>query len=139
MEVGMIGLGRMGLNMAIRLVRGDHKVFGWNRSEEPRRNLAGEGGKAVATVEELVRDLKVPKVVWIMLPAGQLVDDMIDKLLGMLKPGDVIIEGGNSRYTDSIRFTFGFGSIVDRTLGRWLLDATFAERHALLTRALGGS
>ena len=103
MEVGMIGLGRMGLNMAIRLVRGGQKVYGWNRSEEPRQHLAAEGGTAVATVEELVKSLKAPKVVWIMLPAGQLVDDTIDNLLGMLKPGDVIIEGGNSRYTDSVR------------------------------------
>lgn len=103
MEVGMIGLGRMGLNMAIRLARGGHKVFGWNRSEEPRQELAKEGGTGVSTFEELLQKLKSPKVLWIMLPAGQLVDDTIDKLIPQLKPGDVIVEGGNSNFKDSIR------------------------------------
>jgi 6-phosphogluconate dehydrogenase len=103
MEMGMIGLGRMGLNMAVRLARGGHKVYGWNRSEEPRQELAKEGGVGIATLEELAQKLKSPRVLWIMLPAGNLVDQTIDKLLPLIKPGDVIVEGGNSNFKDSVR------------------------------------
>lgn len=103
MEVGMIGLGRMGLNMAIRLVRGGHKVIGQNRSKDPVDHLVKEGGTASTSIEDLVKQLKSPRVVWIMLPAGALIDETIDKLIPMLSPGDLIIEGGNSYYKDSIR------------------------------------
>lgn len=103
MEVGMIGLGRMGLNMAIRLSRGGHKVIGWNRSKDPVDHLVKEGGTAASSVEDLVKQLKAPRTVWIMLPAGALVDETIDKLTGLLQPGDLIIEGGNSYFKDSVR------------------------------------
>jgi len=103
MEVGMIGLGRMGLNMAIRLARGGHRVIGWNRSKEPVDNLVKEGGTAAASFEDLVKKLKAPRVLWIMLPAGALVDETIDKLIPLLQPGDLIVEGGNSNFKDSIR------------------------------------
>ncbi|MBV9463803.1 MAG: decarboxylating 6-phosphogluconate dehydrogenase [Verrucomicrobiae bacterium] len=103
MEVGMIGLGRMGLNMALRLAQGKHRVVGWNRSKDPVQKLVEAGGEGAATFEELASKLKAPRVVWIMLPAGPLVDDTIDKLMLILKPGDLIVEGGNSNYKDSMR------------------------------------
>jgi 6-phosphogluconate dehydrogenase len=103
MDVGMIGLGRMGLNMAIRLSQGGHKVTGWNRSKEPLDNLVKEGATGSASIEDLVKKLKAPRTVWIMLPAGAVTEEMIDKLIPLLAPGDLIIEGGNSYFKDSIR------------------------------------
>ena len=103
MEVGMIGLGRMGLNMAIRLARGGHKAVGSNRSKEPLDHLVKEGGTASASIEDLVKKLKAPRAIWIMLPAGALVDETIDRLIPLLQPRDLIINGGNSNFKDSIR------------------------------------
>ena len=102
MQLGLIGLGRMGLNMGKRLARGGHQVLGWNRTPEPGRELAAAGGTACASVEELVRSLQAPRHVWLMLPAG-VVDGMIDQLVPLLSPGDTIIDGGNSYYRDDLR------------------------------------
>jgi 6-phosphogluconate dehydrogenase len=103
MELGIIGLGRMGGNMARRLLRGGHRIIAYNRSWGPVEELAGEGAIGARTVEELVGKLKSPRAVWLMIPAGKPVDDMLNILITILGKGDLIIDGGNSNYKDTIR------------------------------------
>jgi len=103
MRLGMIGLGRMGMNMARRLLRGNHEVVAFNRTPDKTKQIGSEGAESAFTLEELVGKLEAPRIVWIMLPAGKIVDDHIAQLTGLLEPGDIIVEGGNSRYTDDIR------------------------------------
>ncbi|MCW2777820.1 MAG: 6-phosphogluconate dehydrogenase-like protein, partial [Frankiales bacterium] len=95
MKIGMIGLGRMGGNMAERLRRGGHEVVGYDRS--------AESGRQVGSLEELVGSLEAPRVVWVMVPAGQPTYDTVDALAALLEEGDLIVDGGNSRYTDDQR------------------------------------
>ncbi|CAN5313710.1 decarboxylating 6-phosphogluconate dehydrogenase [soil metagenome] len=102
MELGMIGLGRMGADMVRRLQLGDHRVVVHNRSREPIDELAGEGAVPAYTLEELVSSLPTPRVVWMMIPAGQPVDDQIAALRPLLSPGDIIVDGGNSKFSDTI-------------------------------------
>jgi 6-phosphogluconate dehydrogenase len=99
----MLGLGRMGINMARRLLGGGHEVVAYNRSRDKTDELVKEGAVGAYSLEEVVQKLKPPRAVWIMLPAGKPVDDTIDKLKRLLEPGDIIIEGGNSYYRDDIR------------------------------------
>jgi len=99
----MVGLGRMGMNMALRLMRGRHKVVAYNRTAEKVDELARKGAKGVYSLEELVGHLTPPRAVWIMLPAGKPVDDTIERLANLLGKGDVIIDGGNSFYRDDLR------------------------------------
>lgn len=103
MQVGIIGLGRMGMNMALRLLRGGHRVVAWNRTPAKTKEIAKKGAKGAKTLEDFVSKLRKPRVVWIMLPAGKPVDDAIAALKPLLSPGDTIIEGGNSWYRDDIR------------------------------------
>ena len=93
--LGMIGLGRMGGNMAERLRRGGHTVVGYDRS--------ADSGRSVDSLDELVKSLDAPRVVWVMVPAGEPTYDTIDQLSYLLEPGDVVVDGGNSRYTDDQR------------------------------------
>ncbi len=103
MELGMIGLGRMGANMAQRLVRGGHRVVGFDSSADSR-TLAGKNGiEPVATLAEVVAALKAPRVFWLMVPAGAPVDSTIENLLPLLGAGDTLIDGGNSYYKDTLR------------------------------------
>ena len=101
MELGMIGLGRMGANMAQRLVRGGHRVAGFDFSEESRARAAQNGIEPVASLADLVAALKAPRVLWLMVPAGAPVDQTIDHLLPLLSAGDTLIDGGNSMYKDT--------------------------------------
>ncbi len=103
MHVGMIGLGRMGGNMVTRLLRGGHKVTVWNRGHEAVEKAVKEGAVAAASIKDLPRSLPKPRCIWIMLPAGALIDQTIAELLPGLEKGDVIIDGGNSNYKDSMR------------------------------------
>ena len=103
MEIGFVGLGRMGFNMTLRLLGGGHRVVAWNRSAEKTREAASHGAVAAESVAGLVRALATPRVVWIMLPAGRPVDDMIDQLVPMLSRGDLVVDGGNSNYKDDQR------------------------------------
>jgi 6-phosphogluconate dehydrogenase len=103
MELGLIGLGRMGANMAVRLLQGGHRVVVYNRSFEKAQELQDEHGAVAArTLEELVAVLQPPRVVWLMLPAGQATDDHIDQLTPMLQPGDILVDGANNNYKVSI-------------------------------------
>ncbi len=92
MEIGLVGLGRMGGNMAERLRRAGHTVVGYARSEG--------SGRDVASLEELVQKLPAPRVVWVMVPAGAATRSTIDQLSALLAPGDLVVDGGNSKYTD---------------------------------------
>ncbi|HVB28099.1 MAG TPA: decarboxylating 6-phosphogluconate dehydrogenase [Mycobacteriales bacterium] len=95
MQVGMIGLGRMGANMAERLRRGGHTVVGFDQSESSTRD--------VATLEALVTELAAPRVAWVMVPAGAPTEDTVQELSRLLEPGDVVVDGGNSHYVDDQR------------------------------------
>jgi 6-phosphogluconate dehydrogenase len=108
MQIGLFGLGRMGANMARRWHRGaapqgGHDVIVCNRSPKPIDELKAEGLKGVYTIEELVAALQPPRAIWVMIPAGGPTDDMIHKLLGLLQPGDTIVDSGNSNWKDSKR------------------------------------
>jgi 6-phosphogluconate dehydrogenase len=103
MELGMIGLGRMGGNMAERLLRGGHVVHGFDPAEPPRDALAKHGGKPAGSLEALVAALPAPRVVWVMVPAGRITDGTVDALAALLARGDVIVDGGNSNYKDTLR------------------------------------
>jgi 6-phosphogluconate dehydrogenase len=95
MEIGLIGLGKMGGNMAQRIRDGGHTVVGYDRSESARRD--------VASLEELVGKLAAPRAVWVMVPAGGPTDDIVTALGDLLSKGDIVVDGGNSKYTDDAR------------------------------------
>ena len=105
MELALIGLGKMGLNMATRLVRGGHRVVGFARSKETVQEAVKNGVEGAASLEDAISKLHAsrPCIVWVMVPSGQATDDTINKLEGLLNKGDIIIDGGNSNYKDSIR------------------------------------
>ena len=101
MQLGMLGLGRMGANIVRRLMKAGHECVVYNRSPGPVQELAGEGATGSSDLDDFVRKLDTPRVIWLMVPAA-VVDGMIDDLAGRLQPGDIIIDGGNSFYQDDI-------------------------------------
>jgi len=103
MRVGMIGLGKMGGNMATRLVRGGHRVVGTARDASARDQLRTNGGEPAADVPALVQALAPPRAIWLMVPAGGPTEDVLGQLVAACAPGDVIVDGGNSFYKDSVR------------------------------------
>jgi len=102
-QLGLIGLGRMGSGMTLRLLQGGHQVMVYDRVPEAGAALAGKGATVTDSLEDLGQTLKAPRIVWLMIPAGPPVDDAIQHLSGTLAPGDIIVDGGNSNYKDSIR------------------------------------
>jgi 6-phosphogluconate dehydrogenase len=103
MKLGMIGLGRMGANMATRLVRGGHEVVGYDPNPDARKRAEDEGVSSVDSLGSLASNLPQPKILWLMVPAGKPVDDTIDSLASLLSNGDILIDGGNSNYKHTIR------------------------------------
>jgi 6-phosphogluconate dehydrogenase len=103
MKLGMVGLGKMGANMAERLVRGGHQVTGCDPSAEARAAAAAKGIAGVDSLPALVAALPAPRVIWLMVPAGQVTDATVDGLLPLLAKGDTVVDGGNSNYKDSQR------------------------------------
>jgi 6-phosphogluconate dehydrogenase len=103
MEIAMIGLGRMGANMAQRLMRGGHKVVGYDPAEAARAMLEKNGAATAASLEQMVAKLKTPRVIWLMVPAGEITDNTVNTLVPLLAAGDTIIDGGNSNYRDTQR------------------------------------
>jgi len=101
MQLGMIGLGRMGANMTTRLLGDKHEVVVYDRSADAVARSAAEGATGTASLAELVAKLTPPRAIWIMVPAGKPTDDTIHDLLGRLAPGDTIIDGGNSNFRES--------------------------------------
>ena len=102
MDIGIVGLGKMGLNMTLRLLRGGHRVVVHNRSHGPIDAARGEGAEAVEEMDGFLERLAAPRVVWVMLPAGEVNDRHIETLVGLLEPGDVLVDGANARYTDTL-------------------------------------
>jgi len=103
MQIAMIGLGRMGMNMAKRLLQGGHSVIAYNRTPNKTDQLVKEGAIGAYSLSEVVEKLSPPRVTWVMLPAGPTVDDHIVQLKEILSPGDIVIDGGNTYYRDDIR------------------------------------
>jgi 6-phosphogluconate dehydrogenase len=103
MEIAMIGLGRMGANMAQRLMRGGHTVVGFDPADAARTALEQKGAGTAASLGQLVAKLKAPRVLWLMVPAGPITDGTITELTPLLAAGDTIIDGGNSNYHDTQR------------------------------------
>ena len=103
MQLGMIGLGRMGANMARRLMRGGHQCVVYDRSPDSVKALAAEGAKGSDSLAALVAGLAKPRAVWIMVPAGAATESTVTELAGLLEPGDTIIDGGNTFFKDDIR------------------------------------
>lgn len=103
MRIGLAGLGRMGMNMVRRLLQGGHEVVAYNRTPAKVDEIASEGAIASYSLAEMVSKLDAPRVVWMMLPAGAVTEEHIEELKPLLSPGDIVIEGGNSRFTDDVR------------------------------------
>ncbi len=103
MQLGMVGLGRMGGNMAARLVRGGHRVVGWDPGAAALRALEEVGGSGAASLDDLVAKLAPPRAVWLMVPAGAPTEETTLALAGRLAPGDVVIDGGNTHFEDDVR------------------------------------
>jgi len=103
MELGMIGLGKMGSFMVERLVRGGHRVVGFDRDRPTVERVVEKGAAGADSLERLLGQLKAPRAIWLMVPAGTVVDQTIDLLTPQLSAGDVIVDGGNSYYRDSVR------------------------------------
>lgn len=103
MELGMIGLGRMGANMTERLVLGGHRVVSYDRSPEAIQHVVDKGAVGAHSLADFIKQLSPPRAVWLMVPSGDPVDQTIEQLRPNLAKGDVIIDGGNSNYKDSIR------------------------------------
>jgi 6-phosphogluconate dehydrogenase len=103
MELAMVGLGKMGLNMATRLVRGGHRVVGFARTDATVQEAVDLGAEGAHSLQEVVSKLNAPRVVWVMVPAGKATDDTIEQLSTLLSSGDIIIDGGNSNYKDDAR------------------------------------
>jgi 6-phosphogluconate dehydrogenase len=103
MQLGMIGLGKMGNFMAQRLLRAGHDVVGFDPNADARQKMVDAGGEAVDSLDKLIASLQPPRAVWVMVPAGKIVDTTIDALAGKLAKGDVVIDGGNSNYKDDQR------------------------------------
>jgi 6-phosphogluconate dehydrogenase len=99
----MVGLGRMGGNMAVRLIRNGHQVVGFARSERSRHEAETQGAEVVGSLEELVKVLDPPRIVWVMIPAGDPTEQVVTQLGELLEEGDIVVDGGNSLFRDSLR------------------------------------
>src|SRR5262245_23087941 len=103
MQLGMIGLGRMGANMVRRLIRGGHECFVFDLNAESVKQMEGEGATGARTIEDLVEKMRKPRAVWVMVPAGEPTEKIVDSLSRFMSSGDIVIDGGNSHYKDDVR------------------------------------
>ncbi|MGA3024221.1 MAG: phosphogluconate dehydrogenase (NAD(+)-dependent, decarboxylating) [Bryobacteraceae bacterium] len=103
MQIGMVGLGRMGANMARRLMAGGHHCVVYDQATERVLELAAEGAKDASSLDHLVRELDAPRAIWVMLPSGKITDDVFTQLGNLLAAGDIMIDGGNTHYVDDVR------------------------------------
>src|SRR5262247_705314 len=103
MQLGMVGLGRMGGNMARRLIRGGHKIVGYAADPAGVKTVAADGGTGTTTLDDFVRALRPPRVAWVMVPAGAATEQVVTELAKRMSPGDTIVDGGNSFYKDDVR------------------------------------
>jgi 6-phosphogluconate dehydrogenase len=110
MKLGMIGLGRMGANMAQRLMRGGHQLAGFDPKAEARKSLEDNGAQSADSLGGLVAMLPAPRAVWLMVPAGEITDATLTQLLGLLASGDTVVDGGNSNDKDTLRHAATFAT-----------------------------
>ena len=103
MELGFVGLGRMGLNMVTRLIRGGHQIVAFDRSPEAVARAETAGARGVASLDALVKALAAPRTVWVMVPAGDPTESTVTALATLLSAGDAIVDGGNTRFHDDVR------------------------------------
>ncbi|MCC7207926.1 MAG: decarboxylating 6-phosphogluconate dehydrogenase [Anaerolineae bacterium] len=103
MRLAMVGLGRMGLNMVRRLLQGGHEVVAFNRSPGPVQEAAAAGAIPATSLADAVSKLSAPRVVWLMLPAGDVTESHIHQTMDLIAPGDIIVDGGNSNFNDTVR------------------------------------
>src|SRR5471032_719040 len=103
MQIGFVGLGKMGLNMVTRLVRGGHSVVAYDRSADAVAHAVTAGATGVATLDALVAGLTAPRAVWVMVPSGDATETTVTSLAKLLSAGDVIIDGGNTNFHDDVR------------------------------------
>jgi 6-phosphogluconate dehydrogenase len=103
MQIAIVGLGRMGGNMAARLLQGGHQVVVYNRSPEPLQAAVALGATGTASLEDLAAKLEAPRAVWVMMPSGEVTERTLKHLTTLLSPGDILIDGGNSNWHDSVR------------------------------------
>jgi len=106
MKLGYIGLGKMGKNMVFNMIDHKHEIIAWNRSPAPLEEVVAYGGHKASSLEDMVKQLQSPRVIWMMLTAGDVTEEMLfgeHNLAGMLDKGDIIIDGGNSNFNDSKR------------------------------------
>lgn len=103
MQIGFVGLGKMGFNMVLNLLRHKHEVIGYDINEALVNDIKGEGAQGVLTLPDLCNALQGRRVLWLMIPAGPLIDRVIDQLLPLVSEGDILIDGGNSHYKDTMR------------------------------------
>lgn len=109
MKLAMIGLGRMGMNMARRLLQGGHEVVAYNRSPDKSERLVEEGAIGAFSLAQMVNRLPSPRIVWMMLPAGEIIDEHIEQLKELLDPEDIVIDGANTYYKDDVRRSKSLG------------------------------
>src|SRR5258706_5404570 len=103
MQIGLVGRGRMGMNMGRRWQKGGHEVVAYNRTYAKTEELAKDGAKPTPSLPEFVKALKAPRVVWLMLPAGAPTEEHLLELAPLLSKGDLIVDGANNYYKDDIR------------------------------------
>jgi 6-phosphogluconate dehydrogenase len=103
MELGIVGLGRMGANMARRLMRDGHRIVAYDVNADAVSALAGEGADGASSLQDLASKLSAPRAVWVMVPSGEITEKTVEDVAAVLEPGDAIVDGGNSYYRDDIR------------------------------------
>lgn len=114
MNIGLIGLGKMGYNIAVNLLKNNHNVVAYDMNKECVDNISNEGAVGVYSLKQVVESISGRRVLWLMVPSGNIVDEIIDELSGYLAEGDIIIDGGNSNYKDSIR---RYNKLKERNIG----------------------
>jgi 6-phosphogluconate dehydrogenase len=103
MEIGMVGLGKMGANMTTRLLKGGHSVVAFDRNAENVDTAVGQGAQGIESLDQMVSTLTAPRAAWVMVPAGEPTEKVITDLAASFEPGDIVIDGGNSNYKDTMR------------------------------------
>jgi len=103
MQLGIVGLGRMGANMARRLIKGGHEIVGYAADPAGVKAIGSEGGTGTTTLDDFVKALRPPRVAWVMVPAGAATEQVVTDLAKRMSPGDTIVDGGNSFYKDDVR------------------------------------
>jgi 6-phosphogluconate dehydrogenase len=138
MQIGFIGLGKMGFNLVQNLLAHQHEVVAYDIHQELVEKITKEGATGVATLPQLVSALKTPRVVWLMIPAGHLVDEVLNELTPLLSPDDMVIDGGNSNYKESIRRSKTLEMADIHYLDCGTSGGTSGARHGACTM-IGGS